>query len=104
MNKARLSVVRNYTKGSFEASMLQNFCLDEYAKDATTNVSNGEQWSVFKHFLQDISQPCSEMLVMCRYAMEEFKCMEVFETVLTDEGLCCIFNGVHPAFLYKTYK
>lgn len=105
MNKARLSVVRNYTFGSFEASMLQNFCLDEYSKEATVNnATTGENWSIFKHFLQNISQPCDDMLVMCRFAMEEYKCMELFDTVLSDEGLCCIFNNVHPAFLYQTYK
>lgn len=104
MNKARLSVVHNYTPGSFEESMLQNFCLDEYAKETSSNNSNGEHWSTFKQFLQNISQPCTDMLVMCRFAMEEYKCMELFDTVLSDEGLCCIFNNVHPSFLYQTYK
>lgn len=104
MNKARLSVVSGYTAGSLEASMLQNFCLDENSKDPAVNNSNGEHWSTIKQFLQNISQPCSDMLVMCRFAMEDYKCMELFDTVLTDEGLCCIFNNVHPAFLYQTYK
>lgn len=103
MNKARLSVVSSYAPGSIGSSMLQNFCLDEYQQDNTVNATK-EHWSTFKQFLKNISQPCSDMLVTCHFAMEEYKCMELFDSVLSDEGLCCIFNGVHPAFLYKTYK
>lgn len=30
--------------------------------------------------------------------------MEYFNTVLTDEGLCCIFNRAHPQYLIQNYE
>lgn len=99
MNRARLSVVQKFQNGSFEAGLLQNFCLDKYVNDSTKFDANTGQWAIFKDFLQNISQTCSEMLVVCEYAEEE-NCMELFDTLLTDEGLCCTFNSVHSSFLY----
>lgn len=51
-----------------------------------------------------MSQPCSQMLVNCRFASHTGPCMELFNTVLTDDGLCCTFNGVHPGFLLQKYE
>lgn len=51
-----------------------------------------------------VSQPCEQMMLYCRYGTETFECLVLFNSVLTDEGLCCIFNGIHPKFLLKSYK
>lgn len=84
--------------------MLQNICADEYdnvtIQDADV-VKEKSDWDTFRHLLLNISQPCKEMLVKCRFGLETFNCMNLFDTVLTDEGLCCIFNPVEPQFLYK---
>lgn len=48
-----------------------------------------------------VSQSCDDMLVACRYAGRDYNCMEIFSKILTDEGLCCIFNGVHKKFVMK---
>lgn len=89
LNPARESVVKKFKNGSTEAMLLENVCYDEYANvsiqnEAVSRVSS--EWSVFKQFLVNISQPCHEMLLLCRYALETFKCMELFDTVLSDEG------------------
>lgn len=35
-----------------------------------------------------VSQPCEEMLVLCRYGGVEYEnCMKIFTSILTDEGL-----------------
>ncbi len=45
------------------------------------------------------------MMISCTYGGFEFNCTEIFITVLTDEGLCCVFNGVHKKFIAKSeYK
>lgn len=48
------------------------------------------------------------MLIACRYGGVNVNCMDIFNSVLTDSGLCCIFNGVHRKFLmnmsYKLYS
>jgi Amiloride-sensitive sodium channel len=42
------------------------------------------------------------MLLSCTYANTKVNCGEVFESSLTDEGLCCKFNGVHASLLSKS--
>lgn len=69
--------------------MIENICNDEHDDKTTTN--DGRQiessnWNVFRDYLLNISQPCNAMLLMCRYALETYKCMEIFDTVLSDEG------------------
>lgn len=52
-----------------------------------------------------VSQPCEEMLVSCQYGGIEYDCMKLFNSVLTDGGLCCNFNGLHKKFMSKSnYK
>lgn len=104
MNKARLSVVDSFKNGSLEESLLRNFCLENYPEETIKDTDKSGQWDVLKHFLINISQPCSDMLIDCQFGMEIFQCLEIFDAVLTDEGLCCIFNTVHSRFLYKNDK
>lgn len=51
-----------------------------------------------------MTQPCEEMLVMCKYGNKPVDCLRIFETTLTDDGLCCIFNQAHPKFLIQNYQ
>ena len=44
------------------------------------------------------------MLRMCRYARIAQHCTDIFQSLLTDEGLCCTFNAVHPKLLYKDFN
>lgn len=44
------------------------------------------------------------MLLFCRFATKQHKCMELFNTVLSDDGLCCTFNSVHPKYLKQLYN
>ncbi|XP_037931939.1 pickpocket protein 28-like [Teleopsis dalmanni] len=47
-----------------------------------------------------VSQPCHKMVVGCRFAGSELNCSQVFHPIVTDEGLCCVFNMLHPKFMY----
>lgn len=52
-----------------------------------------------------VTQPCESMLVACKYGGNDVECMDIFNSVLTDGGVCCIFNGVHRKFLMNmNYK
>lgn len=62
------------------------------------------KWGLFRNFLLNVSQPCADMLVLCKFATETQECMELFNSVLTDDGLCCTFNSVHPNYLLQRYK
>lgn len=65
--------------------------------------SNGT-WSDHRQFLSDVSQSCDDMIIECSYGGTEYACNQIFYTVLTDEGLCCIFNGVHQKFLVQDFQ
>ncbi|XP_075158001.1 pickpocket protein 28-like [Haematobia irritans] len=51
-----------------------------------------------------ISQPCEEMIIACNYGALDYNCKDIFRTIVTDEGLCCVFNKLHPEFMYKISK
>lgn len=116
-NKARYSIASQFVRGSSQSAWLQNVCLDEYVNLTIKNdeVSKSEweklgEWESFKQYLLNISQPCQSMLLMCRYALDTFKCMDIFDVNLSDEGLCCefflmVFNTTFVYFvrLYNFY-
>lgn len=102
MNQARKSAVANIRPWTTEYSFLQYLCLNETAMNSTG--SRAEKWPRFRKFMQDVSESCEDMLVMCRYGGDPYSCFELFNTILTDEGLCCIFNGVHPQYMKKQYQ
>lgn len=102
MNQARKSAVANIRPDTIQYSFLQNLCLNHTVKNGTS--SKGDKWPPFHKFMVDVSQSCKEMLMVCRYGGTTYNCYELFNTILTDEGLCCIFNGVHPSYLKKEYE
>lgn len=42
--------------------------------------------------LADLMTPCEELLQTCIWNSEIYNCSDLFETRLTDTGLCCTFN------------
>lgn len=45
------------------------------------------------------------MIVFCEYGGLEYDCSLIFETILTDDGVCCIFNPVHKKYVIaKAYQ
>ncbi|XP_059480003.1 pickpocket protein 28-like [Neocloeon triangulifer] len=59
------------------------------------------RWSHIKEFLVRSTQPCHEMLVACAWLGLNRNCSNLFNTALTDEGLCCSFNKVPRDFLFR---
>lgn len=103
MNKARKSVAYQILPYSREYFKLLSVC----NKQVVLNESYVEfksTWVNFRKFLINISQTCAEMLVSCRFANYPLQCLYSFGSVLSDEGICCTFNAVHPKLLYKNYK
>lgn len=99
MNQARKSAVKDIPLDSVEFALVQSLCVQD-PEENVTNAKSGK-WTEFRKLLMKVSQPCDDMLVACRYGGIDYKCMELFAKVLTDEGLCCIFNGVDRQFLMK---
>lgn len=102
MNQARRDVAATFAAGSNDALLLRSMCGQ---RNVTTQLRNATDtsWAYFRGFLGRVSRPCDEVLVTCRFGTRQRRCADLFETVLTDEGLCCTFNGVHKRFLLQQY-
>lgn len=57
-------------------------------------------WASSRRLWFQTSQPCEEMLRYCKFSGKIEACLELFSSVLTDEGLCCTFNSLDPSLLY----
>lgn len=105
MNQARRSVVKNFGNNSMRMAFLQNVCnLDGGTSDALQQSNGTNLWTDFREFLIDVSQPCSEMLLECRFGAKKWQCMHLFHSILTDEGICCVFNAVDAQFMYHNSR
>lgn len=103
MNQARRDVVTRFKPGSNDALLLRSMCGTGNTTAELEHASD-TSWRYFQEFLRKVSRPCADMLVTCKFGSHAYACAELFETVLTDEGVCCIFNGVHKQFLLQNYK
>lgn len=65
--------------------------------------NNGTEHFDPYELLKELTTPCSEMLLSCFWAGEEYPCMDLFVTETTMEGFCCLFNYV-PSELAQISK
>ncbi|XP_059487052.1 pickpocket protein 28-like [Neocloeon triangulifer] len=80
-------------------------------KDATTTAApttpaqrSPPTWAAVKQFMIKGAQPCHEMLIACAWMSAIRNCTNLFNTALTDDGLCCSFNKVPRELLYRNPK
>ncbi|XP_055910461.1 pickpocket protein 28-like [Eupeodes corollae] len=97
LNQAMKSKAMNFTNDSLENSMLQMLCNREVSLKYSNSVKD---WTILEDFIEEVSQPCNKMLLACRFGGIDYKCQDIFQPILTDEGLCCSFNVVHAAFMF----
>lgn len=86
-----------------EHIILDNICtnFNETSLNDSVSISKNNKWSNIHSFLSNISQSCSEMIESCQYASRILNCSEVFQEILTDDGICCSFNILAPKYMYK---
>ncbi|KAH8269646.1 hypothetical protein KR018_011377 [Drosophila ironensis] len=108
MNQVQKSLVANYPEGSNENALLKVLCdsdswqssqLDEELKLINT-AGNTLRIS---DFVANHSQPCERMLLYCRFSAVVHNCTHMFQQIMTDEGLCCVFNFEPPEYLYRPF-
>ncbi|XP_055644078.1 pickpocket protein 28 [Toxorhynchites rutilus septentrionalis] len=98
MNQARRTAAERIAPNSLEHAMLESIC----SLDGEYNATNYEgKWSNVQKTLLNATQPCHRMIQACRYAQKVQRCIHMFQPVLTDEGLCCTFNNVDPAYMMQ---
>lgn len=103
MNQARREVVETFRPGSNDALLVRSMC-GRQNTSAVLELATDTSWRYFQEFLRKVTRPCSDMLVKCRFGTQAYPCVQLFETVLTDEGVCCMFNGVNKRFLLQNYR
>ncbi|XP_054274391.1 pickpocket protein 28-like isoform X2 [Macrosteles quadrilineatus] len=109
MNNAKKSVALDIQRraqyagveGSKDRKMLNDFC-GKNQEGYDFNVDESEiSWKDLRSFMVNVSQPCHEMLVLCLWHSETFKCEDLFNPTLTDEGICCTFNRVKRDYVFQ---
>lgn len=94
MNQARNSIVQKISKNTAEFAVVQTLCNRRLMQNNTDFVGQPATWALYRKVLLDVSPTCENMLVYCEYSRTPFNCTTKFQKILTDDGLCCIFNGL----------
>ncbi|XP_037951289.1 pickpocket protein 28-like [Teleopsis dalmanni] len=98
LNQVDKDKVEHFKKNSTEYAMTQMLCrrpLKQFLNSSIGDFNN------MRDFIWNISQRCSDMVISCQFGNSVYDCQKLFNPVITDDGLCCVFNTVHPKFLYK---
>lgn len=101
MNQARKIIADRVPDNSLDNMLLDSVCNLDGNSSSENYVG---KWAQFRTFLVNSSQPCKDMLLYCRFAMINERCMDLFLSTLTDEGLCCTFNILNPKFMFYHQK
>ncbi|EDV52668.2 pickpocket protein 28 isoform X1 [Drosophila erecta] len=99
MNQAKKSKVEHLMPGSVGYAMLQKTCYKE--TNYSQYMDNHHRNETFPNFILDVSEKCSDLIVSCIFHQQRIPCTDIFRETFVDEGLCCIFNILHPYYLYK---
>ncbi|XP_061400879.1 pickpocket protein 28-like [Musca vetustissima] len=101
MNSLKRSKVENIEVDSPEYAYRQKICSQKYDYTRFQNFTPRSEKDTMTYFHIDNAQSCAEMIVYCKFGDVEENCTDLFREVQLDEGLCCIFNQLHPFFLVK---
>ncbi|XP_037930550.1 pickpocket protein 28-like, partial [Teleopsis dalmanni] len=98
LNQALKSKAKSYKKNTTEYEILKIICGHKSSvKNASVPIND---WKKLDQVIIDVSQPCSRLLISCRFGAINYDCKTIFRPIVTDAGLCCVFNMVHPEFMY----
>lgn len=105
MNLAKKSVAQDISNESDEYAVLQSICRNSTNLNGPIRNAEAGKWPIYRKVLLNVTQRCDEMLIKCQFGLVDVDCMKVFNSILTDSGVCCIFNGLHSKFMMKSvYK
>ncbi|OXU30358.1 hypothetical protein TSAR_015887 [Trichomalopsis sarcophagae] len=108
MNNAKKSYAKKVVNGNntLEKVFLEDICDFKTTSSVQSEISDeAGEWDNVYQFLLNVSQNCSQMLYYCEWHGNETNCTDIFNPVLTDEGLCCNFNAVKRILYHpRTWK
>ena len=101
MNQVKKSFAKSLT-AQRDKIILESICTQgDSINDEDENIEG--KWTYVREFLLNASQSCDDMIQLCKFGMQRINCDESFKSVLTDEGLCCTFNAVHPKLMFNDF-
>ncbi|XP_046741816.1 pickpocket protein 28-like [Diprion similis] len=102
MNNAKKSEADRINQGedNLEKVLLNDICNLENGTSTDDLDSESGKWSNVQRFMINVTQPCTDMLFLCRWHQNTTDCEKIFNPTLTDEGICCNFNAVHRKYLF----
>ncbi|XP_034490319.1 pickpocket protein 28 [Drosophila innubila] len=95
LNQALISKAAQIRNDTSKFSMLQVLCRRKINSQLSRSNNNWEE------LISNISQPCTALVIGCSFGAVDNHCESMFHPIITDEGLCCVFNMLHPRFMYK---
>ncbi|XP_036344575.1 pickpocket protein 28-like [Rhagoletis pomonella] len=101
LNQASKSKVQGIAEKNLNYSLLMSLC-GQNERGEWYNVRG--TWRNFKAILNAVAQPCEEMLLYCSFGAKRENCSAIFNSALTDDGLCCTFNALDPYFMLRNYS
>ncbi|XP_073831774.1 pickpocket protein 28-like [Musca autumnalis] len=101
MNQIQRDRVENFEIDSPEYGHVQKICFQPYNYTRFLNFTPRSETDTFPNFILENAQSCEDMIVYCKFGEDEETCTDLFREVLLDEGLCCVFNQLHPYYLFK---
>ncbi|XP_013189656.2 pickpocket protein 28 [Amyelois transitella] len=107
VNQAKKSVAERYLKSGdhVDKKLLQSLCVPQNDADIFEDeIAESADWDHTRSFLINVTQPCTEMIPLCKWNSEVKSCQDLFNAQLTDEGLCCTFNVVHRDKMFRNPK
>ncbi|XP_055371678.1 pickpocket protein 28-like [Condylostylus longicornis] len=103
VNQVLKSKVESLLNNSFKGSLVLELCNQENDIDAEKlgNLNFTTSVKDFEDFFVQVSQPCHKLVTHCVFGGVKQNCTEIFQPLITDEGLCCTFNKLHTGFFFK---
>ncbi|XP_055371677.1 pickpocket protein 28-like [Condylostylus longicornis] len=106
-NQALKSKVKDMKNDTVEFGILQMLCTRygeiDFKKINYESPSN-DNIKIFNDTIMKIAQPCDRLIVQCSQSSGNVECNKLFKPVITDEGLCCTYNSLHPKFMLQNYR
>ncbi|EZA54394.1 pickpocket protein 28 isoform X1 [Ooceraea biroi] len=100
MNHVKKSEATKILRGSdsLEKVLLDDVC-DRNYNTTDDGIDENIEWERIERFKINTSQSCTDMLYYCVWHGSQHDCNKIFNSVMTDEGICCNFNSVNRKYL-----
>ncbi|KAK4879623.1 hypothetical protein RN001_007769 [Aquatica leii] len=104
MNQAKKheadDIIENGTE--VEKMLLDDYCNSNNSfTNLTATGDEATKWENVMKFILRVNPSCQEILKVCLWRQDEMSCEDLFNSALTDDGLCCTFNALPRSFIFR---